>query len=106
MAARNKLCGCFSIDEFDVELPDALAPVLVFAEFYLCYDTVSFFFQGVQLVSIRSTSSARARALESGDDIADSFEKSYPKSLAMGLTMSIPTIPYEKGWNTLPSQTP
>ena len=47
--SRNKLCGCFSIEEFRVELPDALAPVLVFAEFCLCYDTVSFFFQGIHL---------------------------------------------------------
>jgi hypothetical protein len=49
LAAASELRGSFSVDEFRVEMTDALAPVLVFAEFCLCYDTVSFFFQGIQL---------------------------------------------------------
>ena len=44
-----KLCGSVSVDEFSVELIDAVASVLVFAEFYLCYDAESFLLQGIQL---------------------------------------------------------
>jgi hypothetical protein len=44
-----KLRGSFSVDEFSVEATDAVAPVLVFAEFCLCGAAESFFFQGIQL---------------------------------------------------------
>jgi len=48
--SRSKLCGSFSVvDDFGVELVDAIAPLVVLTEFYLCYDTEGFLFQGVQL---------------------------------------------------------
>src|SRR4029077_9360814 len=49
LAAASKLRGSFSVDEFSVEVTDAVAPVLVFAEFCLCGAAESFFFQGIQL---------------------------------------------------------
>jgi hypothetical protein len=46
----SKLCGCFSVfDDFGVELADAVASLVVLAEFYLCYETEGFSFQGVEL---------------------------------------------------------
>jgi hypothetical protein len=47
--SRSKPCGCFSVDEFSAELTNAVASVLVFAQFCLCYDAESFLFQGIQL---------------------------------------------------------
>ena len=44
-----KLRGSFSVDEFSVELTDAVAPIHVFAEFCLFGAAESFFFQGIQL---------------------------------------------------------
>jgi hypothetical protein len=35
-SSRGKLRGGFSVDEFSVELTDAVAPVVVFPEFCLC----------------------------------------------------------------------
>jgi hypothetical protein len=49
LAAASKLRGSFSVDEFSVEVTDAVAPVLVFAEFCLCGAAESFFFQSIQL---------------------------------------------------------
>jgi len=46
---RSKLRGGFSVDEFSVELTDAVAPVLVFPEFCLCGSAESFRFQGIPL---------------------------------------------------------
>jgi hypothetical protein len=47
--SRSKLPGGFSVDEFSVELTDAVAPVLVFPEFCLYDAAESFPFQGIQL---------------------------------------------------------
>jgi hypothetical protein len=44
-----KLRGSFSVDEFSVEVTDAVAPVFVFAEFCLFGAAESIFFQGIQL---------------------------------------------------------
>jgi hypothetical protein len=46
--SRSKLRG-FSVDDFGVELTDAVAPVFVFAEFRLCDAAESFSFQSLQL---------------------------------------------------------
>jgi len=47
--SRSWLCSCFSVDEFRVELTNAVASVFVFAEFGLGYDAEGFLFQGIQL---------------------------------------------------------
>ena len=52
-SSRNKLRGGFSVDEFSVELTDAVAPVLVFPEFCLCDAAECFLSQGYSVV-IRS----------------------------------------------------
>src|SRR4029077_1934254 len=48
-SSRSKLRGGFSVDEFSVELTDAVATVLVFPEFCLCGAAESFRFQGIPL---------------------------------------------------------
>ena len=48
LAAGAKLCGCFSVvDDFGVELTNAVVPVLLFAEFWLCDAAESLVFQGL-----------------------------------------------------------
>jgi hypothetical protein len=48
--SRSKLCGCFTVVyDLGVELANAIAPLVVLAEFYLCRASESFLFQGVQL---------------------------------------------------------
>jgi len=48
-AAARKLRGGFSVNEFSVEVTDAVTPVFVFAEFCLCGAAESLFFQANQL---------------------------------------------------------
>ena len=86
--SRSKLRGGFSVYEFSIELTD----VSRLSSDSHCSASVTqpkaFFSRVFSCDSIRSTSSARARVLESGYGMTDSL-----KSLARGVAISIPTIP-------------